>query len=363
VALAIAACAATVRVSRMRPLIAAVTLLLPALAGVGFMPAWSPQRLSSGLFRERHASREPTAGQDAVFALRANRVLRFYDDDPTMSVAVFEYPRQDRRIDRSIFTNGKSDGSSVHDYTTMGLAALLPALLAERAERAFVIGYGTGVTAGEFAALESAREVIVAEISRGVIDAAPLFDYANLGASRHPNVRIIPSDARRSLVRRYAARHGGRLPPQARAQIVEETCFHRPNECLTLLAQWEHEAPEAPRLREIEQELIARQLRVDPGAKRRVVLRSRVRALSLLYGGLAESVDGQDVLAAARQASSQFAEFYHHAAPFSRRALAELWDRCEATPAQREACRSARDEVEEVLGELRFDLGRRRRSG
>ena len=53
------------------------------------------------------------------------------------------------------------------DYPTMALAGLLPALLADDPERAFVIGYGTGVTAGELAALDDTREVIVAEISPG----------------------------------------------------------------------------------------------------------------------------------------------------------------------------------------------------
>ena len=39
----------------------------------------------------------------------------------------------------------------------MSLAALSPAMLAERPERAFVIGFGTGVTAGELAALAARR--------------------------------------------------------------------------------------------------------------------------------------------------------------------------------------------------------------
>ena len=60
----------------------------------------------------------------------------------------------------------------------------------ERLERAFVIGYGTGVTTGELAALEETRTVSVAEISHGVIEAAPLFDEGNLRASRSPKVSL-----------------------------------------------------------------------------------------------------------------------------------------------------------------------------
>ena len=73
----------------------------------------------------------------------------------------------------------------------MAFAALLPALFANRVERSFVIGYGTGVTVGELAALESTREVVVAEISSGVMRAAPLFDYGNLGAAVAAPLRVV----------------------------------------------------------------------------------------------------------------------------------------------------------------------------
>jgi spermidine synthase len=81
------------------------------------------------------------------------------------------------------------------------LLALLPALLAENAERAFVVGYGTGVSVGELAALRSMREVVVAEISPAVMRAAPYFDDGNLNASHSAKVRVVVSDAYRALMR------------------------------------------------------------------------------------------------------------------------------------------------------------------
>jgi hypothetical protein len=83
----------------------------------------------------------------------------------------------------------------------MALIGLFPALMAENLERCFVIGYGLGITVGELAALSATREVRVAEISQGVIDAAPLFDASNLGAARSPKVSIQRSDAYRALLR------------------------------------------------------------------------------------------------------------------------------------------------------------------
>jgi SAM-dependent methyltransferase len=78
---------------------------------------------------------------------------------------------------------------------------VLPALLAGDVRSAFVIGYGTGVTAAELAALESAPEVVVAEISPAVVGAAAWFDFANDGASANPRIRIVRSDAYRALLR------------------------------------------------------------------------------------------------------------------------------------------------------------------
>jgi hypothetical protein len=104
-------------------------------------------------------------------------------------------------LGRAIVNNGKSDGDIPGDYCTMILAGILPALLADRAESAFVIGYGTGSTAGELARIETIRRVEVAEIARGVLRAAPLFDYGNNDASHNPKVHLLRSDAYRALVR------------------------------------------------------------------------------------------------------------------------------------------------------------------
>ena len=116
-----------------------------------------------------------------------------------MTVQEYQKPGGGRSI--SIVSNGKSDGNTFMDYMTMGLAATLPALMAEKAERAFVIGWGTGITAGELAALESMKRVDVAEISPAVMEAAPLFDFASLAATRNPKIHVVQSDAYRALMR------------------------------------------------------------------------------------------------------------------------------------------------------------------
>jgi len=174
-------------------------LLAGLLAVIWFLPAWSPERLASGIFRLRHPLPVSLRGVDAFFAEkdRLTEVL-YYTDDPAASVAVLRFQRKDML---SVFTNGKSDGSVPADYPTMGLAAVLPSLFAETCERSFVIGFGTGVTAGELAALDCSREVVVSEISSGVLEGATLFDPYNLNATQNPKIRLERGDAYRSLLR------------------------------------------------------------------------------------------------------------------------------------------------------------------
>jgi spermidine synthase len=178
-----------------------------AITGAGLLalmllPRWQPERLTSGSFRLRQPTALTFAGPTAFFAgIRGGFGLIFHDDDPTSTITVRESYLPSGQASRSIITNGKPDGNMQGDYPTMAIAGLLPALLSADPERAFVIGYGTGVTAGELAALEETREVIVAEISRGVIKAAPLFDYGNQNASRSPKVQLMRGDAYRALLR------------------------------------------------------------------------------------------------------------------------------------------------------------------
>lgn len=199
-ALAVAAGLATGRVLEVPPWRAAAAVAL-ALALVAQLPAWSPDRLSAGLFRERAPLPRAFDGPDAFFAANHRGRILFHTDGPTATIAVKEGIGSGGRTDRAIVTNGKSDGFVLAERTTTGLLALVPALLARRAERAFVIGYGTGVTASELAALYETQEVTVAEISPGVIEAAPLFDRHNGGASRDPEIRVVEGDAYRTLLR------------------------------------------------------------------------------------------------------------------------------------------------------------------
>ena len=175
--------------------LAAVAALLLVAA-----PAWDVRSLQAGLFRHRQPLPVSPYDPEHVVGASMDAEFFFHEDDPIQSVAVVGPARGGGRNFRAIMNNGKSDGTTLQDYPTMALAGLLPAVLGGDVERSFVIGWGTGVTVGELAALPEAREVVAAEISPAVLKAAPLFDFATMGASSDPKVRIIRSDAYRALL-------------------------------------------------------------------------------------------------------------------------------------------------------------------
>ena len=203
-ATAVAATLLTARVYSPPRLAMGVLVVVPVAAALLLAPGWSQLRLSAGAFRVRHEEATTYRGPDAFFGTMERRVsVPFYEDGPTTSVAVRDSQWPDG-LARAIVVNGKPDsvvGSVGVDYPTMALAGLVPCLIADRCERAFVIGQGTGVTGGELAALESIDEVVVSEIARGVIEAAPLFDFGNLEASKRPEIELRRGDAYRALLR------------------------------------------------------------------------------------------------------------------------------------------------------------------
>jgi spermidine synthase len=200
-ALAAAAALAMLRVLGRRARSAAGASVAAAWALFALLPAWSGERLSAGLFRERSPTAQTRLSPDAFFAARSGVSLLFYEDDPSASIAAKQWRLPGGGIERSIVTNGKPDAAVVGDRVTMALAGIVPALLAREPRRAFVVGYGTGMSAGALASLDSIESVEVAEISPAILRAAPLFDFANGAASRNPKLRIVRGDAYRMLSR------------------------------------------------------------------------------------------------------------------------------------------------------------------
>lgn len=192
----------TVRLFKMRMI--AMVVIAPLLLLLTLMPPWYSIMLQIGLFRAKEPPADLYEGYHTFVERQVkswDKDLLSYEDDPTASVSVLSVEHPDGGVSRSIVVNGKSDGNTHDDYQTMALAGILPALMADQIERAFVIGWGTGISVGALASLEGVKEIVASEISSGVINAARHFERFNQHAASQPKVTLLHSDAYRALTR------------------------------------------------------------------------------------------------------------------------------------------------------------------
>jgi spermidine synthase len=107
---------------------------------------------------------------------------------------------------RTLLTNGKFQGDDGDEMLVQHRLANVPALMNAGRERALVVGLGTGVTVSALAA-HGYREVVCAEISPAIVDAArQFFGHVNRRVLDWPSVRLIEEDGRSVLLedpRRY----------------------------------------------------------------------------------------------------------------------------------------------------------------
>ena len=198
-----AALALSVRVYALKPI--AWSAAAPLALALALLPAWDAEILHAGLSRMRQPGPGLLDGAkdylEARGAEAASWDLLFHEDDPTTSVVVWETHTPTGVPIRALYTDGKGDGDTFVDYKTSALLGLMPALFAERAERAFVAGRGAGITAGTLASIDSMERVHLSEISPAVVEAAHLFDFASHESSKHPKIETTRSDAFRALMR------------------------------------------------------------------------------------------------------------------------------------------------------------------
>jgi spermidine synthase len=151
-----------------------------------------------------------------------------------------------------------------------------------------------------------------------------------------------------SLLRRYAQSRGGTLPDSELAETARELCRQRPRECVTLLAEWAARSPQSDA-----RNAVVKELSRDPIVAATTPFRE-VLALIPLFAPDPSTPEPDDrkALELARKSSDRFADFYYHAAPFSRDALARLWQRCEQALGASGDCLAGRAAVQRVTGRL-----------
>jgi spermidine synthase len=148
----------------------------------------------SGVFRLRDAAINP----ELMKIRKKHLKLLFYEDaaDATVSVEQGDGIRADEAV--GLRVNGKPDASSKSDLCTQMLVSHLPLLAKPDSKQVFLLGLGSGISAGAIAT-HPIDHLTVGENCEPVIRAARHFAQWNRRVYENPKVRIWTEDARTIL--------------------------------------------------------------------------------------------------------------------------------------------------------------------
>lgn len=176
-----------------------------ALVAAVAAPGWSTRLIDLG--PTIYARNKMTREQRHLFLEhRGVRQLAFREG-ANATVSVWE-----GEAGRSLRVNGKVDASDRGDMDTQVMLGFAPLAARAGATSAFVIGYGSGVTARVVAAAPGMQRVRIVELEPAVLAMDSLFHGVNDRVLSKPNVRAIEDDARSAL----------QLDPQRYDLIVSE---------------------------------------------------------------------------------------------------------------------------------------------
>ncbi|MDO8586709.1 MAG: fused MFS/spermidine synthase [Armatimonadota bacterium] len=156
-------------------------------------PQWRPAGFSRGTFRERGAAPASwTEYQQVVSLLK----VCYYREDGGSNVAVLATDAtRNRAAEKTLFIDGKADGSAYGDMPTQILLSHLPLLFKPEAKDVLMVGLGTGASAGS-ALCYPDTHVDCVEISPAVVESARHFSEYNKSVLDNPRMTLIVEDAR-----------------------------------------------------------------------------------------------------------------------------------------------------------------------
>jgi spermidine synthase len=176
-----------------RIMMTSVVLVIGAIFGTATTGASWRWVMSVGLFRIRNFYVTP----ESMAERRKQVELLFYKDSADATVTV-EKSATNQIEQIGLRINGKSDASSFGDAATQYLLAHLPMTVRPDATNAFVLGFGSGITAGALLG-HPIQHLTIAENCKPVLEAGPLFAQWNRGVLTNERTRLINDDARAAL--------------------------------------------------------------------------------------------------------------------------------------------------------------------
>lgn len=170
------------------PLVSSVAVVL--LLAPGPSAVWRHSGIGVG-----RAAVPPSSGNALRKWIHEQRARMVWETDGVESSVAIQ-----RAHGLAFFVNGKSDGNSLGDAGTQVMLGMIPAILHPRPESIFVVGLGTGETAGWLAEIPSVTRLDVVELEPAVDEMARRCRSLNFNVLEHPKVRRIYNDAREVLL-------------------------------------------------------------------------------------------------------------------------------------------------------------------
>lgn len=150
--------------------------------------------LSSGVFRLR--------AQEVTWNLMEQRRdqidILFYEDGADATISIETRTEKNPENEVVLRVNGKPDASTVGDLSTQYLLAHLPMIAKPDSKSVFVLGFGSGITAGALLGYP-VEEIVIAENCRPVMKASEHFEPWNRRVLHDSRTRVYPEDGRTVL--------------------------------------------------------------------------------------------------------------------------------------------------------------------
>lgn len=169
--------------------LAVVLATLGATTGSGWRDV-----LSSGMFRVRGTDIDPKAIREHRKSLK----IVFYEDAPDATVSIEVGDGIKSQDQTTLRINGKADATTKGDLSTQYLLGHLPMIARPESKDVFVLGFGSGITAGALLG-HPIESLTIAENCEPVLRAAHFFHPLNRGVWTNQLTRVINDDARTVL--------------------------------------------------------------------------------------------------------------------------------------------------------------------
>jgi len=209
---------ADTKISLLQRLAVGLAVLIVAVLVPFRVPHWDRHILTSGvtIYTDRYEAL-PTDSL-RLEEMKRDDVL-YYKEGLTVTVSVHRIPGSDYLYFKS---NGKIDGS-YGDALSQLMTSYIPMMLHPTAERAVVIGLGSGMSAKALATFPNLKEIEVLEIEPAMVGASKFFNRAEVRLRSLPSGVTLPEGASSRI--QYDAKdqkliYKGVMEPEERAKLM-----------------------------------------------------------------------------------------------------------------------------------------------